>query len=96
MISEQRYRRKREEKYKFEQRLFVAQEERATRRYKNWFSFNQDLHAFQYYKMRLAIGSNSMISKIIIHNDIIFTSIKESLDKVAYHTDGKNDIFPFS
>ena len=46
MISEQRYRRKREEKYKFEQRLFVALEERATRRYKNWFSFNQDLHAF--------------------------------------------------
>ena len=52
MISEQRYRRKREEKYKFEQRLFVALEERATRRYKNWFSFNQDLHAFQYNQMR--------------------------------------------
>ena len=44
MISEQLYRRKREEKYKFEQRLIVALEERATRRNKNWFSFNQNLH----------------------------------------------------
>ena len=61
MISEQRYSRKREEKYKFEQRLFVALEERATRRYKNWFSFR----TIQYRNM-------VMINQIVIPNFIEF------------------------